>query len=540
MKSSYSILIALFMSCYVLGQTKFIEVGEEKGLTYIYPGNEFQMAGGGVLVIDVNNDGWEDIFQSGGVFNSKLWINQKGQFVDGTEEYKLDALYGYFIQGAISADYDNDGFIDMMIVNFGKGIGRGDKHSPALMRNVRGEYFELFDLSDVIEPGNYASACWGDFNMDGFSDIYLANYVSSMGGIRDSNGREIGYDPVCFENKLLLNNGGKGFTECAAKYGLNDGGCGLAASFTDVDNDGDLDLLLLNDFGEWTGIGNQYYENNYPEESFTNKTIESGFGIKMYGMGIGQGDYDNDADLDYYLTNIGRNYLMNYENGKFTDVAKELEIDLTYVRDTVRGTSWSGLFFDMEFDGDLDLYVSKGNVAALVPKTSVRDWNVLFENRNGAFVDASDSSGVNDLLSHRGAVILDYDHDGDLDIISSVVKLPWGAFANLDQKIKLYQNEMKVGNWIGIRLRGADGLNSDCFGCKAIFKQGGKSMMREVDGGSGQASQSTRILYYGLNSANILEELTIHWLGGEITVIKDLIGGKVYEISNDQQIQILR
>lgn len=498
------------------------------------------MAGGGVLVIDVNNDGWEDVFQSGGVFNSKLWINQKGQFVDGTEEYKLDALYGYFIQGAISADYDNDGFIDMMIVNFGKGIGRGDKHSPALMRNVRGEYFELIDLSDVIEPGNYASACWGDFNMDGFSDIYLANYVSSMGGIRDSNGREIGYDPVCFENKLLLNNGGKGFTECSAKYGLNDGGCGLAASFTDVDNDGDPDLLLLNDFGEWTGIGNQYYENNYPEESFTNKTIESGFGIKMYGMGIGQGDYDNNADLDYYLTNIGRNYLMNYENGKFTDVAKELEIDLTYVRDTVRGTSWSGLFFDMEFDGDLDLYVSKGNVAALVPKTSVKDWNVLFENRDGEFVDASDSSGVNDLLSHRGAVIFDYDHDGDLDIISSVVKLPWGAFANLDQKIKLYQNEMKVGNWIGIRLRGADGLNADCFGCKAIFKQGGKSMMREVDGGSGQASQSTRILYFGLNDANVLEELTIHWLGGEITVLKDLIGGKVYEISNDQQIQILR
>lgn len=540
MRIKLFILTLFFVTFCSEAQTLFTEVGEEKGLTYIYPGNEFQMAGGGVLVIDVNNDGWEDLYQAGGVFNSKLWLNQKGQFVDATEAYGLDILYGYFIQGAISADYDNDGYTDMLIVNFGKGIGRGDKHAPALMHNINGDHFEKIDLINVLEPGNYASACWGDFNMDGYADVYLANYVESMGGLRDSTGREIGYDPVCFKNKLLINEQGKGFRECAEEYGLDDGGCGLAASFTDVDNDGDPDLLLLNDFGQWTGIGNQYYRNNYPENSFTNVTEETGFGIRMYGMGIGQGDFDNDADLDYYLTNIGQNYLMKYENGKFRDVAQEMDMDLTFVKDTIRGTSWSGLFFDMEFDGDLDLYVSKGNVATLVPKTSIKDFNVLFENREGVFTNVSDSSGVNDFLSHRGSVVFDFDHDGDLDIVSSVVKLPWGAFYKIDQKIKLFRNDMQVGNWIGVKLIGVEGINRDCYGCKVVFHENGKPMIREVDGGSGQASQSTRILYYGLGGNNKLDQLEVRWLNGSTSFFDQLESGNIYQITSKGELTVLK
>jgi enediyne biosynthesis protein E4 len=517
-------------------QTIFTEVGEESGLDYIYPGNEFQMAGGGVMVIDVNNDGWEDLYQSGGVFNSKLWLNQKGTFVDATEAYGLDTLNGYFIQGAISADYDNDGFTDFIIANYGKGIGRGDKRSPVLMHNEKGTHFRLVDLSNVLPPGNYASACWGDFNKDGFVDVYLTNYVSSMGGIRDSNGVEIGYDPVCFENVLLLNEQGKGFRECAADYGLNDPGCGLAASFTDIDNDGDLDLLLLNDFGIWTGIGNKCFRNNYPEPSFTDITEETNFGLKMYGMGIGQGDYDQDGNMEYYITNIGQNYLLKYENGIFTDKAMDLGIDLTFVRDTIRGTSWSGLFFDMDFDGDLDLYVSKGNVAALVPKTSVKDPNVLFENRNGQFIRMSDTSGVNDPLSHRGSVVFDYDHDGDLDIVSSVVKLPWGAFAKMDQKIKLFRNDQEVGNWIAVKLTGLEDVNRDCFGCKVIFEQDGERMAREVDAASGQASQSTRLLYYGLGDRKELELLEVKWANGKSNKYEKLKAGKIYEIKSNGRI----
>src|SRR5690606_15806564 len=134
----------------------------------------------------------------------------------------------------------------------------------------------------------------------------------------------------------------------------------FACSFTDVDMDGDLDLLLLNDFGEWSNIGNKFFRNNYPDPTFSDVSVESNFAHEMYGMGIGSGDYDFDGDLDYYITNIGNNYLFNNNAGVFTDVAGELNLQIGVVQDSLRGTSWSGLFMDYDFDGDLDLYVSKG------------------------------------------------------------------------------------------------------------------------------------------------------------------------------------
>lgn len=521
--------IALILSSSGIAQV-FTEVSSEVGLNYIYPGNDFQMVGGGLMVIDVNNDGWEDFYQSGGVFDSKLWINDHGKFIDGTSEYGLDSLRGYFTQGAISADYDNDGYQDFIIANYGTGMGRGDKKTPVLLHNIEGKSFEVIHLDHVLPPGHYSSACWGDFNNDGYVDVYMANYVASMGELMDSTGVVIGYDPVCYENKLLMNLEGKDFRECSKEYGLNDGGCGLAASLTDVDSDGDVDLLLLNDFGEWTGLGNRYFRNEYPKKEFVDISTAAGFDQRMYGMGIGQGDYDQDGDLDYFVTNIGKNYLFQNAGGNFEDVAEDLNLEITYVYDTVRGTSWSGLFFDVEFDGDLDLYISKGNVAVLVPKTALSDANRFFLNNNGVFEDATATAKVGDMLSHRGSVIFDYDHDGDLDIVSSVVKLPWSAFANKEQKLKLYRNDSDAKNWIGIKLIGGDDVNRDCFGCKVLFEQDSSKMIREVDAGSGLASQSSRIVYYGLNDSKKLEKATVYWLNGEITEIGNLKAGFVYEV----------
>ena len=534
----YCLLVSvLIINTYYSQNTLFKEVSDSIGIDYIYPGNDFQMAGGGLMVIDVNNDGWEDFFQSGGVFDSKLWINDHGSFFDGTKLYGLESLKGYFIQGAFCADYNNDGYQDFVIANYGVGIGQGDKHYPIILKNIKGKKFKLISLEGVVEKGNYSSACWGDVNKDGYSDLYLCNYVSAMGGIIDSVGTEIGYDPICYENKLLINQKGKTFIESSKDYGVNDIGCGLASSFSDVDNDGDQDLLLLNDFGEWTHKGNVYYRNNFPQKSFTDVTLEKGFSKQMYGMGIGKGDYDQDGDLDYYITNIGRNYLYKNNMGSLIDVAQKKDIDLTYVYEKVLGTSWSGLFFDYEFDGDLDLYVSKGNVATLVPETTIKDPNVLFINQNGSFIDSSSSSGVNDFLSHRGSVIFDYDHDGDLDVFSSVVKLTWSAYEGENQKLKVYQNQSNTNNFIGIKMIGSKGINRDCFSCRALFDHNNKIMLKEVDGGSGQASQSSRILYFGLGASKKLNKLTTIWPNGTKNVFKDLEGGFIYEVSPNGKIK---
>ena len=538
-KIALTFLLSLFLTNQVNAQaTLFKEVSDSLGINYTYPGNDFQMAGGGVMIIDVNNDGWEDFFQSGGVFDSKLWVNQQGKFTDETAQYGLNVLSGYFIQGATAADYNNDGYTDFFISNYGTGMSRGDKKHPVLLQNIKGEKFEMISLSTVLGLGNYTSACWGDINNDGFSDLYITNYVESMGEKTDSTGNEIGYDPICFENKLLLNQKGKGFIECAKSYGVNDIGCGLSASLTDIDRDGDQDLLLLNDFGEWTHLGNKLFRNEFPSATFKDITLSSEFNQFMYGMGIGPGDFDEDGDLDYYVTNIGRNFLFKNTNGTFSDVAKELKIDLTYEKDSILGTSWSGLFFDADFDGDLDLYVSKGNVATLVPKTIIKDANKFFRNDNGNFINQSDISGVNDILSHRGSAISDFDHDGDLDIISSVVKLPWGAFHKKDQKLKIYENELPQGNWIGIKLKGEVPFTTDAFGCRVLFEQENRKMIKEVDGCSGHASQSSPILYYGLGTATRLKKATLLLPNGQTFEFNDLKANTLYEITTSGKIEI--
>lgn len=482
------------------------------------------------MVIDVNNDGWEDIYQCGSVFDSKLWVNRQGYFMDETREFGLGALSGYFIQGAVSMDFNNDGYQDFFVANFGAGLQRGDKKSPVLMQNIDGKYFLPMYLDSILPPAYYSSACLGDFNKDGFTDIYITNYLSSMGELMGPNKVVVGYDPECFENKLLLNVNGIGFRECAAEYGLNDPGCGLSARFTDIDNDNDPDLLLLNDFGMWTDQGNRCFRNNYPEASFTDISSEVKFDHQMYGMGIGPGDFDNDGTLEYFVTNIGENYLFNTDSLKFGNSAVKDKVDSPYVRDTVRATSWSGLFFDMDFDSDLDLYVSRGNVAVMVPRTAVSDPNKLYRNDQREFEDVSSSSGLSDRLSHRGSVVLDYDRDGDLDIISNVVKMPWAAFANTNQKIKVYRNDQKTGNWIGIKLSGKEDINSDCFGCSVVFESKDTIQRVAVDGGSGHASQSTRILYFGLGSSKKVDKLTVHWTNGSSSEFTGLKAGNIYKI----------
>lgn len=514
----------------------FTEVSEEVGLDYTYPGNQFQMAGTGLMVIDVNNDGWEDLFQCGGVFDAKLWINVNGKFIDATGQYRLDSLSGYFIQGATAADFNNDGYDDFIVTNFGKGLSNGDKKHPVVLMNVEGKYFEPIKLDAILEKGYYSAATVGDINNDGFTDIYLTNYLTSMGEIEDSITGEIGYDPTCAENKLLINDNGEGFKEVSKEYNLNDGGCGLSALLIDLDNDNDLDLLLLNDFGMWSGIGNKCFRNDYPEKTFTDISDQFEFNEKMYGMGIGPGDFDSDGNMDFYVTNVGKNSLYKLEDNVFKDVAESQGVDLTFVYDSIRSTSWSGLFFDYEFDGDLDLFVSNGNVAILTPKTAITDPNKLFIQENGAFKDTSERSGLNNGLSHRGAVVFDYDRDGDLDIITSVAKMPWGAFGGQDQKIKCYRNNVVRENFIVFKLTGEEGINKNAFGAKVYFKNGDTTTMKIIDNGSGHASQSTQLLYYGLGDKNSLDELHIIWPDGVQSHHKNLPANSKYIIHSNGKI----
>lgn len=516
----------------------FVEVSDKVGMNYRYPGNDFQMAGGGITIIDFNKDGWEDVFQAGGVFPSKLWMNQAGQFVDVTDKLNLISLSGYFIQGTVAADLNNDGFEDLIVANYGTGMSRGDHYFPVILINKKGKSFEIKSLENTLPQGNYSSVVVSDVNQDGLTDIFYTNYVAQMGALYDSTGNTVGYNPSCFPNKLLLNKGNFTFQEVSKEWGVDDSGCGLAATFTDLNKDSYPDLLLLNDFGEWTKMGNKCYLNNFPNPGFTDVSSSIFFTSEMYGMGVGKTDLNKDGTFEYYLTNIGKNQFISFENNQFSDFADSLNLSEYKTTDKKMSTSWTPVFFDFDFDGDEDLYLTKGNVATLVPPAKIKDPNKFYLNENGRFIDYSDSVGLNDVLSHRGAVFTDFDHDGDLDLISSVVKLPWAAFQGLDQKIKVYENQSAFGNWIGIKLIGQKEINSDAFGVIVkLYTKDGKIITKEVDGGSGQASQSSKILYVGLGITTDFEKIEIYWSKEKIQTLSNLKMNQVNVIYSTKQLK---
>lgn len=522
-------LIIVFQVAYA---QQFVEVSNEIGLDHIHPGIDHREVGAGVVVFDFNSDGWDDIFQCGGTFPSKLWVNNKGVFEDVTEEQHIDRIAGLMVQGASSADFDNDGFEDLFICNNGITSDLGDGQPPVLLKNINGRYFEPVFVDIFNEIGNYPGCVWGDINGDGFSDLYVLNYLKSMAKEEEGEGenRTNKYKPTCLGNKLFLNQDGKGFIEVSKTLQLDDIGCGLAASFTDFDNDNDVDLILLNDFGHFNNLGNKIFRNEYPELKFTDITDSLNFQSKFYGMGVGAGDYNNDGVLDYYLTNIGKNYFFCNENGRFNDRANDFNIDLSMVTTSETGTSWSGLFLDVENDGDVDLFVAKGYLESFEEAIKL-DQNKFFINHLGKFRDVSLNSGINDSSTQRGAAILDFNNDGKLDIVTNELKVGRSEFAKMDQKIKLFKNISKSKiNWVGIKLIGSEDVNRSCVGCSVTIGSGKNIQIREVDGGSGHSSQSTKTLYFGLGKKKFAENISIQWLGKETQLIGTMKGGKVYTI----------
>ncbi len=519
----------------------FTEVSRDVGITFEYEGLDGQEVGAGVTVLDVNNDGWDDIFQAGGIFPSKLWLNNKGVFIDVTEKFGVNLIDTLFVQGAYAGDFDNDGYEDLFIANMAIPAHRGDNSPPILLKNVKGKRFVPVLQESFSELGHYPGASWGDINNDGYIDLFVINYVKEMENGFDSLGKPNTYLPQCLPNQLFLNDRGESFKNIAAEMKLTDEGCGLAACFTDFDNDNDVDLILLNDFGQFNHLGNRIYRNDYPELSFTDVSNKLGFYDEFYGMGVGPGDINNDGVLDYYLTNIGRNRIFINSIDTMTEIARFLGIDLTYSIDPVIGTSWTGIFFDVDNDCDQDLYVAKGYLESL-ENNAIKDENALFLNdAAGQFTDASESAGLNDSLIHRGAAFLDFDHDGDLDIVSGVIKSRRSEFAKTDQKIKLYRNNLEnENNWIGFKLVGSGNVNRSCIGCSiTISDQSGGLQIKEVDGGSGHSSQSTKFLYFGLGKSSLAENIIIQWLGNGEMKIDSLPAGHVYEVNRKGKTKIL-
>lgn len=490
--------------------------------------------GGGAAILDFDNDGDEDIWMAGGLNRDVLFENLgNGSFEEIGEQAGLLASNGNVTSGTITGDFDNDGYRDVMTL---PQVGS----APLLFKNngdgTFSEISEEAGLKDYI--GQSHAGALGDFNLDGLLDIYLTRYVETGQLVYDGNGEVVGFDHDCFQNILLLNNGDWTFSDVSMEYGVANSGCALATTFTDFDLDADPDLLIANDFGEWI-LPNALYQNEFPMDSFSDISEASNMDVGLYGMGIAIGDYDQDLDLDYYVTNLGRNvFLQNQGDGTFQNYATETGTEDTYM-DSLLATGWGTAFIDVDNDADLDLFVCNGYVpAATFIADSEENRNRLFINDNNStgagftFEEVAYDSGLDDLGRGRGFAYTDYDNDGDLDIL--VINVNEHTSGDPIQKVKLFRNDQENGNnWLKVKLEGISN-NRDAFGSTLKITAANRSWVHDYNGGFGtHASQHSSIAHFGLGTDETLDSLVVTWPGGAQSFFTNIPANQTITISED-------
>lgn len=486
----------------------FSDVTKQAGITFRHKSHRrLDAIQAGAAFFDYNGDGKPDIFLTNANGSNALYRNNgDGTFTDVTEEAGVadpDAIS----VGVACADYNNNGNCDLLVTtrtglklyqNNGDGTFT-DVTKPALLN---------------IEEGHPTSAAWGDFDGDGKLDLYIAYWFDNMPvqvNIDASpTGNESFYRPLARRHKLFRNNGDGTFRNISSSLRPDDlHGAGLAVGFFDYDDDGRLDLYVVNDFGQHVQP-NILYRNEGPGSdgwTFNDVTEKAGVGAAIHGMGLAVGDFDEDGRLDMYMSNIGSSILYhNRGDGTFEEMTNRAEVG----RGTIEGEKsigWGTAFLDFDNNGLLDLYLVAGT---LYPE-KMDDGryppdqpNALFLNRgDGTFRDVSKITQSDHTGCGRGLAVADYDGDGFLDLL----------VANMDQHPVLLRNSGNGGHWLQVQLVGTRS-NRDGIGARLVLEAGGRKQIREIQSGTSFLGQNSLVAHFGLADSGSVERLLVRWPSG--------------------------
>ena len=482
------------------GQT-FTDVTTSAGITHVQTTSALVQGlphaaflTGGVAAGDYDGDGRTDLLFTR-LNDSDVFYRNRG---DGTFEART-ATAGFTLptltNGVVSGDIDNDGDLDVYLT------GTAGATRNYLYLNDGTGFFTDAGTSRTVALSNGVArngqgASLGDYNNDGYLDLVTADWGNVAA---DSQSR-------LFENR------GEGqlgfFDDVTAAAGIDVYRKADTERFSprliDLDRDGHLDLAIAADFR----TSQLFWSNG--DGTFIDGTLPAGVGTDFNGMGSSFGDYDGDGDLDWFITNItadpaipsgfgGWNRLYRNEGNRlFTDVTQAAG-----VRDS--RWSWGTTFFDYDNDGDLDLVATNGYNGPGFQN----DRTFLWRNDGGVFTDVSEAAGVTDTGQGRGLAHLDYDNDGDLDLV----------IVNNQAQPILYRNDGGNANdYLRIEVEGT-ASNRDGIGAFiTVTPDLGNPQQRqvwEVDGGSSFLSQNERIAHFGLGqSAGIVDLVTIEWSSG--------------------------
>ncbi len=446
---------------------------------------------------DVNNDGWLDLYLTDSDGPNSLYLNQGfGSFAPAPYAARL-TLADRRSGGAVFADYDNDGWTDLYVVNWGPNT---------LFRNVEGRGFlDVTDFAGVGDNQAGKSAAWGDYDADGYLDLYVANWSCTPECGRPFEGDR---------DRLYHKNGDGTIPDVTDLLGPHARGAGFALIFLDYDNDGDADIYLVND--EFMNpVGNKLWRNDGPGCDgwcFTQVATEAGADTRVMGMGLASGDYDNDGDLDLFFTNAGVVVLLrNQGDGTFADVAGPAGVALD-----ATAISWGAAFLDFNRDGWQDLYVGLTE-----HRSAGGAHNPLFQNMGDGTFREVVNSGAADPGATMGLATADFDNDGWVDLV----------VGNAGDGYELYRNLGSAGtahNWLALVLRGVHPVNRDAIGARVIVETtDGRRQIQEVASGGSLGAGNALTLHVGLGTA-ILDEVTVVWPNGLRQRVPDLSENRRY------------
>ena len=487
--------------------------------------------GSGVALLDYNNDGWLDIYLlNGSTFAALkgkeaapramlLHNNHDGTFTDVTDKAGVaNERWGF---GVAVADYDNDGWPDIYVSNYGK--------NRLYHNNQDGTFADVAEKAGVALGGWSAGPTWGDYDRDGLLDLFVPGYVKfdpehppvgGQNGLSTSSCQFRGVSVMCGprglpgeSDHLFHNNGDGTFTDVSKKAGVSDpqGYYGLASVFVDADDDGWVDLVVANDSVP------RYLYHNLHDGTFQDVSYLSGFaltneGLAQASMGIAVGDYNRDGMVDFFVTTFSDDYKTLYRNegnNNFSDVTYRAGLGTP----TIPFLAWGTGFMDFDNDGLLDIFVANGHVYPLVDQ---RDWGTtwaerpqLFRNLDGVKfqeVPPATGSGLADVIPARGAAFGDLFNDGHMDVVLN----------NMDSAPTLLRNVAKNNNhWITLKLVGGPKSPRDAIGAKVFLTTGGVRQRADVISGGSYGSSSDQRVHFGLGSASKVDKVEIHWPSGK-------------------------
>lgn len=464
---------------------------------------------GGAASGDYDGDGFVDLYVVGGSAAPNRLFRNRG---DGTFEEVGEAA-GVAVTGQISVgpsfvDFDGDGHLDLFVgallcrpkAGFCDGTSVPQRGQVKLFRNRGdGTFADVTEHSGLRFTRDVFSASWADFDRDGDLDLFVTHWGD--------------FRPPGSSEHLWRNNGDGTFTDVSIRAGLTVaytfvtgeiGDLSFTGNFADLDDDGWLDLLVAGDFRQ-----SKVFRNRGGAFEETTSAVIS----DENGMGAAVGDYDNDGDLDWFVSSIwdpdqnnednnwyvsGNRLYRNRGDGTFEDAT-----DFAGVRQGYWG--WGATFADLDNDGWLDLFHVNGwrpdDPAA---REFHHDPSVLFVNqRNGRFLEQAERLGVRDTGQGRAVVAFDADRDGDLDLF----------VGDLSGPARLYRNEQAPGNFLSIRLRGS-GANREAIGARIWVRTSNLVQMRELRCGNNFVSQDPTEAHFGLGQASVVEELRVRWPDG--------------------------